>query len=319
MTSRQFEKTSVNSTSKKTLPNLVFVMPILNDYQSVEILISDIREVTRSYNVKFILVDDGSDISNINAFKSNVYNDIEILHSDLRSGHQIAIMKGLSYSSNLYPNANVVTLDSDGEDSAHNVDQLLNHVKAQKEVKIILVERGKRKNSFLFKLSYAVFKRLFKFTTGARLQSGNFLYIPYQYLESTIAIPETRLHISSAILRYSAYKGFLTLNRSQRIAGKSKMNLGSLSLHAFGAISVWSDVITVRLFVYLFGFALLGSVLLIGVLLLFVLGIFHSSVPGWTSVISIEIVSLFTFIMLQSIFATLVLLRVQQRFSSRRD
>jgi hypothetical protein len=294
-------------------------MPILNDYQSVKILIESLREVIHGLSVKYILVDDGSIYSNIESFEHIKNNDVKILRSNLRSGHQIAIMRGLEFAHENYPNANVITMDSDGEDSARNVEELLNYIKFQTETKIVLVERGKRKNSVFFKIAYGIFKKLFKITTGANLQSGNFLFIPGKYLESLLAIPETRLHISSAILRFCAYKDFLTLDRSQRIAGKSKMNLASLSLHAFGAISVWSDVITVRLFVYLCGFALVGFILVCSVLLLFAFGVFHSSVPGWTSIISIQIVSLFTFVTLQSIFATLILLRIQQKFSSRRD
>ena len=158
--------------------------------------------------------------------------------------------------------------------------------------RIVLIERGKRKNGFLFKLSYGIFKRLFSTITGANLQSGNFLFIPNEYLKSIINIPETRMHISSAILRFCAYKDWITLDRSHRIAGKSKMNLASLSLHAFGAISVWSDVITVRLLVYLSGFTILGFLAIVIFALLFVIT--------------------------QVVFATLILLRIQQRYSERK-
>ena len=96
------------------------------------------------------------------------------------------------------------------------------------------------------------------------------------------------------------------------------MNLASLSLHAFGAISVWSDVITVRLLVYLSGFTILGFLAIVIFALLFLFGVINSSVPGWTSMVLIQIFTLLVFVITQVVFATLILLRIQQRYSERK-
>ena len=73
----------------------------------------------------------------------------------------------------------------------------------------------------------------------------------------------------------------LSLPRGRRYAGKSKMNLVSLVVHGLSAVSVYADVVMVRLLVLSGGMALLSLLALITVVV--VRYSTDLAIPGWAT------------------------------------
>jgi glycosyltransferase involved in cell wall biosynthesis len=292
-------------------------MPVLNDYDSVSILIEQICEINVEYEFIFILVDDGSRDEEIKNFLQKNIRFVHLIETQIRRGHQKAIVSGVKYSLEKYPENNIITMDSDGEDSAHNVRQLLDFC-SREDSEVVLVERGKRENNLFFKIFYLIFKIVFSKLTGTKLQSGNFLYMNSKSAKSISEIPESKMHLSSSVLRYAKERDTITLDRSSRIFGKSRMNFNSLSLHAFGAISVWSDVIMARIFLVLMSF--ISTIFLIAVLLIVLTATNYLDhrVPGWTSTVLLQLFLIVVFILVQSVMSLLILLKLQQNLNPRR-
>ena len=75
------------------------------------------------------------------------------------------------YASGLRPDQ-VIVIDCDGEDEPAAINELLK----KREYEIVTVKRGKRSESFFFKLSYVFYKLIFRFITGKTIDFGCYCF-----------------------------------------------------------------------------------------------------------------------------------------------
>jgi hypothetical protein len=83
------------------------------------------------------------------------------------------------------------------------------------------------------------------------------------------------------------------------------MNLASLTLHAYGAFSVFSDIVLARFCLFLFMVSVFLSTTVLVIIALKVTGIL-GGIPGWTSLVILQI-SATTVILLSIAFIGLML------------
>lgn len=268
----------------------IFLIPVQNDYQSTSILIDDICQSFKSGDKNLILViDDGSSVDQLRIGQDLLVNkNILIRQTSYKSGHQNAIFFGLNYIEKNFANFNVVILDGDGEDKATDAIELAQRINSQANPSVILATRGTRDVGTGFRVGYFFFTRLFKRLTGKNLRSGNFMAIPAGKVSNVLNFPGIRLHIAAAIVRYEPDVSFIEFNRGSRIAGTSRMNLASLTLHAYGAFSVFSDVVLARFCLFLFMVSLFLSSIVVSIIVLKVTNVF-GGIPGWTSLFILQI------------------------------
>jgi polyisoprenyl-phosphate glycosyltransferase len=291
------------------------VTPCYNDFESLYILLENIDRENEKYKYNFsvIVINDAS--LQENPFIDRKFENIkQILQIDLikNVGHQRAIASGLSHiNSNLkeHKNGAVIVMDCDGEDDYLDI---FNFVNKYSDDKILFAKRKKRSESLLFIVFYIFYKFIFKLLTGKVLQSGNFSIIPLCMLNKVVNIDEIWNHYCAGILKSKLLIEYLSCNRSTRYKGKSKMNFSTLVLHGLSSISVFNEIVFVRLTIFSCIFIVLS--ILISSVVLIAKFCFNNASPGWvTTVIGIVLIMCVQFL---TIVITSTFLVLEKRSSN---
>jgi len=234
---------------------IVVLTPVYDDWQSVMLLLRRLNEVleARPHRIDILLVDDGGrdgipdELLRCPWF---TLGTVRILRLRRNLGHQTAIAVGLCYiEQNLECDA-VLIMDGDGEDSPSDALRLIDAVNQQSVPQIVFAERTYRSEGTVFRAGYSAYRLAHRLLTGRRIRFGNFSIVPAEFLSALVVIPELWVHYAAAVLRSRLPYQAIPTRRSRRLAGESKMNLTSLTLHAIRAFSVCSDVVGARVLLF---------------------------------------------------------------------
>jgi hypothetical protein len=122
-------------------------------------------------------------------------------------------------------------------------------------------------------------------------------------------MPELWNHLPGAIIRSKCRIVKVPTARGDRYAGKSSMNFISLLTHGFSAMSVFTDSLFIRLFIFT---GITSAVAISGALMIVLIKLATDyAIPGWAS----TLVSLAFVILIQSI--TLLLMGIFMMLSAR--
>lgn len=292
---------------------LVVLMPVRDDWPSAAELIRRIDKAipAEAAAMEIILVDDASaqrcDPKDFQGPFAAV-RGIRTLRLRRNLGHQRAIAIGLAHVQQSVACDAVLVMDADGEDTAEGAAQLLRSYSAVDGAEAIFAERSRRTESLAFRGFYNLYKFLHLWLTGIAVRVGNFSILPARYLNNLVVMSELWNHYAAAMFRSKLPFTMVPIARGNRIAGVSSMNFVGLVSHGLSAISVFGDVVGVRL---LFG-SLTGSLLAgLGILIVAAIRVFSNrAIPGWAAyttgilaVIAIQLISIatsFTFFVLSS-------------------
>jgi hypothetical protein len=292
---------------------LVILMPLRDDWASAAELIRRIDKTLSSHTCKIrvVIVDDGSvHTAQPGDFQSGftVVTAIQTVCLRRNLGHQRAIAIGLVH---VYKTINcdaVVVMDSDGEDTPAGVAELLQCYRNAADPKAIFAERSRRSESLMFRSFYRIYKLLHRTLTGISVRVGNFSILPFHHLSTLVVMSELWNHYAAAVFRSGLPLTMIPIPRGTRIAGTSRMNFVALVSHGLSAISVFGDVVGVRLLIASLGSSFLAG---IGVVLVALIRFYTDrAIPGWATYASgtlaiimiqfITIATSFTFFMLSS-------------------
>jgi hypothetical protein len=267
----------------------VILTPVLDDWPSFSQLIGEIANQYHSDDVTFeiVAVDDGSsDPCDAAALPSlppdSCIESVCVIRLVLNLGHQRAIAVGLASVWNRANIDGVIVMDSDGEDRPTDLGVLIalwrthpNHV--------ILARRGERSEPALFKMGYLAYKVLFRVLIGHAIAFGNFCLLPASAARRLVHMPELWNNLPAAIIRSRLRHCHAQTRRGTRYAGRSKMNLPSLVVHGLSAMSVYTDVIFVR--VLLAALCVCGFSVIAMILAVFLRLATQLVVPGWATTV----------------------------------
>ena len=137
------------------------LLPVYNDWDSLNILLNDIKKIKDNEkitisSIAITIVNDCSTL--VPVINENLKDlNIKILGLSNNSGSQKAINIGLRYLEKKNNEFDFyIIMDSDGEDKAEDILNLLNIAKNNKK-KIIFASRGKRQDGLLFYLLYRTY------------------------------------------------------------------------------------------------------------------------------------------------------------------
>ena len=285
--------------------------PVYNDWESLNVLANEIRVVfsgSPDKKVKILAIDDGSTEQNKYHYNES---EVEIISLKKNVGHQRAIAIGVQYVYNKYLNNqlsekkltghHLVVLDSDGEDKPSDILSMVDAADQQ----VVFAQRTKRSETLSFKLGYWFYKKIFKVLTGKSISFGNFSAIPFSLLKPIALNTDIWNHFSGSIIKSRIpYVTYPTV-RGKRYEGKSKMNTTNLIVHGLSAVSIYFDVLCIRLL----RFSLIALTFCsIGVGYIFYQKIFtENAIPGWASSLVLIIFS----IIIQLFSVTFVVLLFQ--------
>ena len=285
--------------------DILILIPIFNDWKALRILLSkldDFLQQNKTLTVEVIVVDDASIISPkeylIN-LECQAIKQVDLLELRRNLGHQRAIAIGLAYIEENRGCQAVVVMDGDGEDDPKDVLRLIDKCQEYAYKKLVFAQRTKRSESRKFRFFYWIYKKFYKILTGQDIRVGNFSIIPNQILRRLVVVSELWNHYAVGALKARVPYTEISCIRGVRLAGHPQMNFVSLVTHGLSAISVYGDVVGVRLLV-----TSLLLIVLTTIALLVVVGIkliTTLAIPGWTS----YLVTLFTIILMQFVMLSM--------------
>jgi glycosyltransferase involved in cell wall biosynthesis len=262
-------------------------MPLRDDWTSAAELIRRLDKAISACgcagSVETVLVDDGSvEPCDRDAFQGqySVVRAIRTVHLRRNVGHQRAIAIGLAHIQATAACDAVIVMDADGEDTAEGVVELLAAF-SRDRTKVIFAERARRTESLLFRFFYQLYRLLHRGLTGIGVRVGNFSILPSEYLGSMVVVSELWNHYAASVFRSKIPFTMIPIPRGRRIAGTSRMNFVALVSHGLGAISVFGDIVGVRLIIGSLAGFLLSGLAILGVLLIRVLT--NRAIPGWAT------------------------------------
>jgi hypothetical protein len=285
----------VSETNNRT----VILIPLFNDWEALRLLLADLDAVLvrHGLDAQVLIVDDGSTALADCTFPGGPFQalgQIDVLHLRRNLGHQRAIAVGLAYVEEHVPCHVVVLMDSDGEDAPGDIPRLLARAEEEAGRKIVFAERTRRSESRAFLLFYTLYRWLHLLLTGVAVRVGNFSVIPRARLASLVVVSEMWSHYAAAVFKSAQPFCTVPTVRAKRLSGRSRMSFVRLVVHGLSAISIFGDVIGVRLLVATMGLILLT---VIGVAVTVAIRLSTSlAIPGWAT----NLVGILTVVLLQA-------------------
>ena len=275
--------------------NLVILTTIYNDWKNLPYFVTEIDSVLQSLDIsiELLIVDDGSLDVNDGDYdmlrELGSIRKITILHLTRNLGHQKAIAIGLAAVYSYGVKHPLVVMDSDGEDRPRDLPQLLEEFSKTPEI-ILFAKRSRRSENLGFRIFYGIYKILFRLLTGQSISFGNYSIVPPDILSRLVYLHEIWNHYAAGILRSGLPWRTISTPRGERYRGESKMDFTGLIVHGFSAISVFVEILTVRL-LFLSLFIILLDLLAFGIL--FYVRLFTTlAIPGWATNVAIGLVIL---------------------------
>jgi polyisoprenyl-phosphate glycosyltransferase len=302
----------------------VILIPVFNDWASLAQLLPRLDSVLAAHFLMLdvLIVDDGSTVEPEPVFENASFASlrrIDVLRLRRNLGHQRAIAVGLAYIEDCLPAEATVIMDGDGEDDPADVPRLLERLEEEGNGMVVFAERARRSESLVLCVFYVLFKLLHLILTGKGVRVGNFSAIPRRRLSSLVVVAELWNHYAAAVFRSRQPYCMIPTYRSRRLCGSSTMNFVSLVTHGLSAISVYSDVVGVRLLVMSILLALLtlGGITIAVIVRLAT----NLAIPGWASyTVGILLVLFVQAVMAAFVFSFVILgSRQGTTFLPRRD
>ena len=266
---------------------IAIVTPVLDDWDAFQRLVAEIGQTLTDAGlaVDVIAVDDGSAASpSPESFRrlDAPIRRLSLVRLALNLGHQRAIAVGLVEASGRGDIDAVLVMDSDGEDRPADAGLLIERHQAAPGP-IIFARRARRSESLMFRLGHVAYKLLFRVLTGQTIAFGNFSLLPIAAVRRLCHMPDLWNNLAATIMRSRLDYDTVPTERGRRYSGRSKMNWVGLVIHGLSALSVYSDVIMVRLLV---AGAAIALVALAGIAAATAIRLATDlAIPGWTTTV----------------------------------
>ena len=265
---------------------IIILTPVFNDWASLQVLVGEIHSClcAKFTTIHVIAINDCSDEGFPDDFIIPEGILLTIIDLAVNVGHQRAMTIGLCYLSEYqHQSAHIIIMDSDGEDKPSDILSLITMAEKEDKMQVIFAQRIKRSETIRFKLFYLLYKILFKFLTGNEIKFGNFSCLPVSFVPQVINNPNFWNHYSASILKANMPYTYVKTERGKRYSGISQMKFNNLILHGLSSLSIYLDIIVLRLLKFTF-FAIL-AVFIALFALIYVKYFTDLAIPGWTSLL----------------------------------
>lgn len=286
-------------------PRVMIVTPVLDDWEAFQRLVAELAGSLAGAAARFdlLVVDDGSnspfEITHLALPPGGAIRTVTMVRLALNLGHQRAIAVGLTEAAVRDDLDAVVVMDSDGEDRPTDVTLLLAQHRAAPD-SVIFAQRTRRSESLLFRAGVLGYRILFRVLARQSVEFGNFALVPIAAVRRLSHMPDLWNNLPATVLRSRIPYRLVPTERGRRYAGRSKMNWNGLVIHGLSAMSVYSDVILVRL---LMTASAVAAAALFGIIVAVVIRFATDlATPGWAS----TVVGVFMILLAQMLAATVI-------------
>lgn len=301
---------------KQRPPDVVLCIPVYNDWTAARSLLERIDAIAPaiSEEVSVLFVEDGSDDVDIDALNGLRHlREVSVLRLRRNLGHQRAIAIGITFLYARTAHELIVIMDGDGEDRPEDIETLVRHCSKLDCSRVVFARRAKRSEGLVFRIGYQCYRFAHRLLVGRRVEVGNFSVVPRAALARLVTVSELWNHYAAAVYHARIPNESISIDRGTRIAGKSSMRFESLVMHGLSAVSVYSDVVGVRLLMFigaLFPLLFAAMAAIVGIRLWTDLAI-----PGWTTnALGLLLVTMLNLVVLATIL-TVFSLRARTEYS----
>ena len=293
-----------SSTARKT--ELLILLPMFNDWDAAGKLLPLIDKALAQSALRagVIVVDDGSTEQAPPDFGVGPFQalaPVEVLRLRRNLGHQRAIAVGLAFIERQVPCDAVIVMDADGEDAPSDIPALVDRCRRERYERIVFAERSRRVEAAVFRVLYHAYRALHRLLTGNSVRVGNFSIIPRARLTGLVVVSELWNHYAAAVFRSRQPYVTVPTSRAARLVGRSQMSFVALVVHGLSAISVYGDLVFVRLIVFAVVLAVFSAV---GLCVVIAIRLFTTlAIPGWATFTS----GILVLVLLQAVLFVAVL------------
>jgi glycosyltransferase involved in cell wall biosynthesis len=265
------------------MPHISVVIPVYKAENCLPVLYNRLKAslelITQDFEI--ILVEDcGGDRSwEIIQELAQVDSRVKGIQFSRNFGQHYGITAGLDHCDGDW----VVVMDCDLQDRPEEIPRL--YAKAQEGYDVVLARRGKRKHSFLKRMTSWLFYKVFNYLSGLNYDAevGNFRIISRRVVESFRLMRE-QLRFFGGMVDWMGFPTTsISVKHEERFEGSSTYTFRKLLKLAGETIVAYSDK-PLRISIQL-GFTISGLALLYGSFILLRVVIYGSSITGWSSLI----------------------------------
>jgi hypothetical protein len=262
------------------------LIPVYDDWKAVASLLARLDPVLASggWRGDVLLVDDGSVARpgpELVPSAPEALSRVRVLSLRRNLGHQRAIAIALAFCEQESAGTQLplLVMDGDGEDDPLDALTLLARFVKEGGGQAVFAGRARRSEGRAFRAGYRLFKLVHLMLIGHRVRVGNFSVLPASAIRQLVTASESWNHYAAAVHKLRIPYVIVPVDRSARLAGSSRMNWVGLIVHGLSAISVFGEVVGVRLLV---ATALLGVVAALGLVAALALpGVAGGSLGAW--------------------------------------
>ena len=261
------------------------VIPVLNEAESVTLLLLRLRTALAGYRWEALFVDDGSTDATVAVLEEEALLDsrVRLLRFSRNFGHQAAVTAGLDFANG----DAVVIMDADLQDPPELLPRMIalfEHgfdVVSPRRVSRTVDSRAKRWTAALF---YRVLSVLADHPVTPEV--GDFRLFSRRAVDAIRSLREQHRYMRGLVSWLGLSEAFVPYERERRAAGETKYPPLKMLRFAWTAVSSFSAV-PLRLSIALgatLSFAGFGYLLWVMWLAMFT----HSLVPGWASLAAMQ-------------------------------
>lgn len=244
------------------------LVPILDDWPNATAIVERLGEEfeRNDWTGSVLIVDDGSsERAAPLPRRPGSLENVEILRLRRNLGHQRAICVGLCHLEQRARDLPVIVMDGDGQDLPSDLPSLARAFESVGDPGAVFAARAKRPEGGLFKLFYRCYRILHRLLTGRSIRVGNFSILSPRAISAVTSSPEAWSHYAAAVAQSRIPIATVDLDRAKRLTGPPRMNFVSLITHGLSAISVYADIVSVRLLIAGALATLIGGLVVAGV------------------------------------------------------
>ena len=239
------------------MKKIIILIPVFNDWESLEKLIVEINEnikELKKIDIECLVINDASTINQPKLLKPNFIKSIQILNMRENKGHARCNAFGIRYVIKNKDFDYLILMDGDGEDRPIELKKLINKI-LEDPTKSVVAKRIKRSEGPFFRFLYFMHKLITLVFTGKKIDFGNY----------SCLIKEDVRKLSTQASLWSSYSGSVKKNlkyfneidseRGTRYFGPSKMSFLKLLIHSFSIIAVFKSQVFFRSLIFIIIFS----------------------------------------------------------------
>ena len=242
---------------------ILILIPVYNDWKSLNKLIEEINENIKNFNdINFecLIVNDASTTAPLELYKPSNFVSMELLNMKENKGHARCNAFGIRYIFQNKKFDNLILMDGDGEDRPGEIKDLVEKIKENQNLSVV-AKRIKRSEGFFFQSLYQIHKLITLIFTGKNINFGNYSILTRDDVE--------KIHSKASL--WSSFSGTVKKNlkplneinsiRGLRYFGPSQMSLFKLIIHSLSIIAVFKFNVFLRSTVMIIALSYLNSYL----------------------------------------------------------